>query len=207
LLTQASRQTAILPPAGSNGLFVPADASRRKSGMIKVIENMIPDHLAEQIETTLLGWQFGWYHYANTNYADNSTRGDDTPQFVHGFIRENQPNSEFASIPLAVLRAIKMPTDQIIRAKANLMVREPKPVINPKHTDDNQPHVVLVYYVNDSDGDTHIWLENGTVKTISPKRGRGVLFAGHLLHSSRAPVENRSRMVLNFNLKPDCVEF
>lgn len=168
--------------------------------MIKVFDNAIAPAGQKEIEAILMGWQFPWYHSANTNYADRTTRPDDVPQFTHGFIREDQKNSDFVKIPQVVLTQMSIPPGRILRAKANLLHREPAPRIHPPHIDDTKSHVGLIYYVNDSDGDTQFYDGQAVIKTVSPKAGRAVLFSGHHYHSSASPTQHRYRIVLNFNL-------
>ena len=79
----------------------------------------------------------------------------------------------------------------------------PAPVAPP------EPPVIL-YYVNDSDGDTVIYKERyiGTdkpqtlteLKRIEPKRGRVVVFDGLHYHSSSNPRKNSYRCVINFDI-------
>ncbi len=175
--------------------------------MIKVVENIIPIDAQEAVKSLFLSTGFAWFYHANTNYDDVKTRDNDTPQFCHGFIRDDQSNSPHCAIPLGILNVFGIKQEQIIRAKANLMVREQEPIINPKHTDNNDPHIVFVYYVNSSDGDTRIWKPDGTVVNVSPRQGCGVFFDGQLLHSSTTPIHHRNRMVINFNLRPDAFSF
>lgn len=171
--------------------------------MIRLFENAIPQSAQDELEHILLHWNFPWFHYANTNYTDNVTRLGDVPQFTHGFIRDDQANSAFEHIPRTLLRTMNIPDTDIIRAKANLLCREPQPATHPAHTDDNAPHVGLIYYVNNSDGDTHFYEKGKVIKTVSPKKGRAVMFKGDILHASSSPVSHRYRIVLNFNLKPN----
>ena len=89
--------------------------------------------------------------------------------------------------------------------------------INGMHIDREQEHISIVYYVNDTDGDTHIYdtdlttlsgwnyivrdkkFEHFTLnKRISPKKGRVVIFNGLLPHHSSYPTLN-DRYVINFN--------
>jgi len=75
-----------------------------------------------------------------------------------------------------------------------------------------ETHLIsAIYYANDADGDTVIFnqrydsadLSNLTVKkTITPKRGRLVVFDGNLLHSSNTPRTADVRIVINFNVIP-----
>ena len=80
------------------------------------------------------------------------------------------------------------------------------------HFDTPNPHHVLIYYVNDSDGDTfffdrrhgEVWITDGNYKVIdrvSPKKGRFVLFDGSIYHAGSNPREYDRRMVLNFDMR------
>lgn len=170
--------------------------------MIKVLENVIARPLQDEIEQILLGWNFPWFHYANTNYAENTTRGNDVPQFTHGFIRDDAANSAFENLPRTLLKHMGIEPKTILRAKANLLTRETQPCTHPPHIDDNKPHIAFIYYVNDSDGDTHFYDKGKLAQTVSPKKGSGVMFKGHIYHASASPVENRFRLVINYNLAP-----
>lgn len=78
-----------------------------------------------------------------------------------------------------------------------------------------------IFYVNDSDGDTYLfknpdyrskynkcddwrlYVDNLEVETkVSPKRGRLVLFPSYTLHAGSHPIENDSRVVINYNFIP-----
>lgn len=169
--------------------------------MIKVLNNIIPKNWQDEIEQELLSWNFPWYHYANTNYADKKTRADDVPQFTHGFIRDNSRNSAYEKLPRAILHNIGIEQTTILRAKANLLTWEPKPFTHPPHIDEKERHYALIYYVNDSDGDTKFYREGQIFESISPKKGNAVLFDGAIYHASSSPVENRFRIVINYNLR------
>ena len=86
---------------------------------------------------------------------------------------------------------------------------------NTMHVDGYFRHMVLIYYVNDSDGDTlfyeerhpgselvHGILDNSKVtlsKRVTPKFNRYVIFDGLQFHSSSAPKETDYRFVINYN--------
>jgi len=68
------------------------------------------------------------------------------------------------------------------------------------HTDFGFPHWVVLYYVNDSDGDTVFFDDNNNeVKRVTPKKGRIVLFNGSIMHSGGIPKHN-PRCVINFDI-------
>ena len=68
------------------------------------------------------------------------------------------------------------------------------------HKDLPYDHTVVLYYVKDSDGDTHIFDEfGGVIKKIKPKKGRVVVFNGNLLHASGVAKED-IRAVVNIDV-------
>lgn len=83
------------------------------------------------------------------------------------------------------------------RAKANFFkphhnLFEFRPL--PFHIDSPDKHLVVLYYVNNSDGPTVIGK-----KIISPKQGRLVIFDGSIYHTHFLP-RFSNRVTLNFNL-------
>lgn len=84
--------------------------------------------------------------------------------------------------------------------------------IDKPHVDITTPHLIGLYYVNDSDGDTIIYQETynpmfnadilpeslTVVRKITPKKGRIVIFNGSHYHSSSQPITNH-RCVINFH--------
>lgn len=68
------------------------------------------------------------------------------------------------------------------------------------HVDDTIEHIVLIYYANDVDGDTILFDKNNKIiKTITPKKGKVVLFDGSINHCPSWPSMN-NRYVLNYNI-------
>jgi len=68
------------------------------------------------------------------------------------------------------------------------------------HVDDTIQHIVLMYYANDVDGDTILFDKNNQIlKSISPKKGKVVLFDGSISHCPSWPTKE-NRYVLNYNI-------
>jgi hypothetical protein len=68
------------------------------------------------------------------------------------------------------------------------------------HVDDDIEHIVLIYYANDIDGDTILFDKNNEIlKSISPKKGKVVLFDGSINHCPSWPKE-KNRYSLNYNI-------
>ena len=80
---------------------------------------------------------------------------------------------------------------------------------NLPHVDYHFPHKSVVYYVNESDGDTWMFNEEFkqfpepdifTVKQrITPKPNRLIIFDGLCYHTASNPINNDSRMIININ--------
>jgi hypothetical protein len=79
------------------------------------------------------------------------------------------------------------------------------------HVDDWLDHLVLLYYVEDSDGDTILYSNKYSHEDdemiiehkISPKAGRAVLFDGRTYHSFYYPNMHDTRSVININIAKD----
>lgn len=80
---------------------------------------------------------------------------------------------------------------------------------NEIHVDSFEPHKTLVYYINDSDGDTFLfdklWNKDDkhydlkTALRVTPKMGSAVCFDGHRFHAPSNPIFRPRRYVLNIN--------
>ena len=82
---------------------------------------------------------------------------------------------------------------------------------NLPHVDYNYPHDTIIYYLNDSDGDTRMFREHAVKnpdcitfnvdKRIEPKANRLVVFDGLQYHTASNPIKTTRRIILNVNLK------
>jgi len=103
----------------------------------------------------------------------------------------------------------KLKPIRITRVKANLLVRDPdftSDKFNIPHRDYEEDDVMsLIYYVNDSDGDTCMFPnynkyadDLGEPVRFSPIRGRSIIFKSNTYHASSCPINNFRRIVINF---------
>jgi len=89
--------------------------------------------------------------------------------------------------------------DNIFRCRARLTIQKEKEIIESAHIDYTIPHLVLLYYINNTDGDTVFFDNDKIVERIQPKRGRCLLFDGSIVHSSSSSTLS-PRIVLNTNI-------
>ena len=83
--------------------------------------------------------------------------------------------------------------------------------VHQPHIDMHDKHHVLLYYVNDSDGDTVLYEQThdhagpreavpptfDVAATVTTRQGRPVVFDGFQYHSSATPIETPARMFIN----------
>lgn len=132
-------------------------------------------------------------------------------QFNHGFYSNGFSKSPHVEMVLEIFNRFatkhNIMNRAILRAKANLTTQDQSNKYFAPHIDHPFDHMVFLYYVNDSDGDTVIynerWQHMGenvslTEKTrISPKAGRAICFDGRIYHTPLVPKTSPFRAVIN----------
>jgi hypothetical protein len=97
-----------------------------------------------------------------------------------------------------------------IRVKYNILVRNTDSTqsnYNTPHHDAVSNAYSIVYYCNDSDGDTFLFNEFYEGKNpdkltiaqrVTPKKNRCVIFESNRMHASSSPIYSKDRRVINF---------
>ena len=187
------------------------------SEKIKVYDNILSTEDQDKIENILTGTEFPWFFgeytvddrtvYKNETLKNSDPNIKEYPQFTHGFYRQEP----FYVSPLYkdiqflfenFTRITNIKVSDILRIKANLQTQcsfSNTHFYNTPHRDQPIDHTVVIYYVNDSDGDTFIFDDNQIIKQITPKKGRFLLFDGKYFHSGRHPIQSTKRILLNYN--------
>jgi|LakMenEpi03Aug12_release.lakeMendotaPanAssembly.Ray.scaffolds.fasta_scaffold573005_2 hypothetical protein len=133
--------------------------------------------------------------------------------------KNEEINRIIDGIELAVTKKLNLEFIKNYRWKINWTtpIGEYNPM-NLLHYDTYTDHIAMVYYINDSTGDTYIYNNiNGNnvevgyknfnspdynsytlLTTVSPKMGRCVVFDGKLAHHGSYPI-NGDRFIVNFN--------
>jgi len=192
-------------------------------GEILVIDDFIDKDYQEDIKNILLGKEewgnflFPW-HYIEDVTDGFSENNQGRPGLSHVYIEYNDDgSSDLVSnfhdlfIPMLELACgiLQIPTAKILQGRSFMQFP-----LNLQSEDDDTPHidldeghrhVVVLYYVQDSDGDTVIFNERTesntyTVKQkVTPKQGRVVIFDGGLYHTAQQAI-NSVRCIVNYNL-------
>ena len=192
-------------------------------GGILVIDDFIDKDYQEDIKDVLLGKEewgdllFPW-HYIDDVTAAFEDGNQGRPGLSHVYIELNDDGSsnlisDFHDLFIPMLElacgTLEIPTAKILQGRSfmqfplNLQSDEDDtPHID---LDEGERHIVVLYYVKDSDGDTVIYNERTesntyTVKQkVTPKQGRVVIFDGSQYHTAQQAI-NSVRCIVNYNL-------
>ena len=182
---------------------------------IQVIDNIVDIIQQETIKHKLLN-QTEWQYVDDVSYKGNQHQR--RPGFKHIFDKDNLDNS--------LLQFINNTQNQINHLKQNNTILEVRSFlqlplnkdftgsgVDTPHLDRFESHLVFLYYVCDSDGDTIIYnyktKKEGDVpffedikelKRITPKQGRVVVFDGMYWHTAEQPTSD-VRCIINVNVK------
>jgi hypothetical protein len=182
---------------------------------MKVIDNFLPERLWKTIHNDMLDDSFPWYyHGSSSSYNEEyeqfnnlvvTDKTDDNPIFIHMFYDIDRPNNSnwwglVNNIVTMAEHYIGRSADEIYRVKANLSLpmKPDADTYSFPHYDSPKDHVTILYYVNDSDGDTVFFDDDNNIKDrISPKANRAVIFDSNILHAASNGQTSERRVVIN----------
>jgi|694.fasta_scaffold33071_9 hypothetical protein len=173
--------------------------------MIKIYENFLPKQFEDEILNLHTSEELPWFFLKNTVNFDTSSivnkNAKNNFQLYHTFFLK-EPYSKFYDYMIKILNFIEIKYKNIHRVKSNLntnLAHYMKDNFQIPHTDsDNDNFYSLLYYVNDSDGDT-LFFEGDTITNrVVPKKGKAVLFKSNILHCASNPIKYDYRIVTNF---------
>lgn len=189
---------------------------------IMIVDDFLTPEDQEMVKGVLFGEQFPWFFRQDITYGADAPEDKRAPAVSHVFRDSCQTLSPFFNqfAPIAHLGASRFGYAYKDILKLRSFMQFPlNPATLPNkvdslHVDTNLKHLVVLYYVCDSDGDTIIVdheyvageIELGlnasdypTLQKVTPKQGRAVLFDGKYYHTAEQPTTGM-RCVLNFNV-------
>lgn len=190
--------------------------------MILVRDDLVPLEIQDYLYNAVFGSENINAMLPLTCKFEPTARDGDNPlpvSFQHVFKSHTVTSDwygNFSKVPQAVCKELELNLIDILQAR--LFITVPHKTSLPHyapHTDLEIEHLALIYYVNDSDGDT-VFFEipeidkNATgfdvndvapreIDRVTPKKGRVVLFDGDHLHAGGYPSDT-PRCIVNYNL-------
>ena len=192
---------------------------------IYIIDNVIPLNKQNEIEDLFISSRLPWIFFKDIAISDSEIKRLGITQLTPGigcYIKQDEPKyinefllKETSIIPQSACKGIDKECKEIFNGRAFMhfpLAAELRTPHDNVHVDIKYEHLVCLYYINDSDGDTCIFDKNAkdtpflekdtqleVVKKITPKKGRAILFDGSRYHSSSGPTKN-IRCIINFNI-------
>jgi hypothetical protein len=178
---------------------------------MEVVEDVLGINAYKQILNSIDNSNFPWHYKQNVHYPHLSSSDIASHGFLHIFYWDEQPRSQYFDLALNILLNIcdklNYNFDQIIRMHAALTLNVGKQHYGFPHTDmgessdfwNNKKWKTVVYYLNESDGDTVLYNGKDIFKKISVKKNKAIIFDGQTYHSAMLPMLNPYRITLNFN--------
>ena len=206
------------------------------SNDIVVVDNFLHKVQQKEIETLIVNDNnIFWNYHHNASYGGNVNElqfcKNDPEIYVkkfgnisHTLLNPNGTasniNQLFPNFKTLIETKFNVRVKKLVRSRINLMfpIGEVTSKYDTPHTDiypfptkETFNHKSVVYYVNDSDGDTILFNEiayNGDplintnkktlIQRVTPKQGRAVMFDSNRYHAGSFPSKN-IRIVLNIN--------
>ena len=203
-----------------------------KSGF-QIFDNFLDQQNFDELSNAVLGENFPWFfkNYASAdprlNIPNNSNLAIETWALDHSVYEREQGIESFTfdlfdEFFKKVENSFGFGFDRLIRAR--LSAKFPKLEFtsdnyNLPHVDYMFPHETLIFYLNDTDGDTRIFDQWGvypvkndfrenwpseftTQARVSPKANRLLWINGLQYHTASNPIHGDKRVILNINFKP-----
>jgi hypothetical protein len=179
--------------------------------MIIELPNFLPVSLQNHLEKHLTSNHFPWHFLKDvTSEHDNYHAGFHHTPFLDGVPKTMEYDS-ILFLSHYVRDVLKNDNLILHRVRYGINVRSSDDIdYNTPHLDfaDDFPkkHYTVLYYVNDSDGDTVIFNETKrskeytVLKRISPEKGKMCIFDGEHFHASSRPKKSDFRIVITLNL-------
>jgi len=182
------------------------------------INNVLPEHLANNILNMCYANNFPWFYLNDITYTEFNNKNTHTDG--HGFFHMVHHEGASSTWNEDLKKSLKPAHDLIvsaipffeekfgfeynkisrIRMGLHTKISNESKTFTP-HTDSHKPHFVIIYYVNDSDGDT-VFYGAGNRSTeicrVSPEKNSAVFFDGSTHHAGSSPAKHARRIVINF---------
>ena len=191
-------------------------------GEIIVIDDFVSLEYQEKIKQELIGLDntFPW-HYTEDITGAGDYDSQHRPALGHQYVQfdDDSDMAEITSVyhhlftPLLskACQYLKIPETEVIQGRSFLqfpLKNIDTSVVDSPHIDldEGDEHIVVLYYVVDSDGDTIIYNERTESSSytekqrVSPKQGRTVIFEGGQYHTAAQPTKG-TRCIVNYNLE------
>lgn len=190
-----------------------------------IIDDFVPVWYQDALESMMQNTPF--YYGDNVNHKRDASipvHGADLTVAAHsgglaamifrdGVVRDERQQAMIT--PMLYRLGEEIGPFELLRCRLAINLSDGIGGVHQQHVDQAAPHTVLLYYVNDSDGDTFLYKERANPLTylagdypdsftvdvrVTPKKGRAVIFDGLQFHSVSSPKDTLKRQIININV-------
>lgn len=191
---------------------------------MEIIDNFLSEEDYLELKNAVESSSFPWFYVENVSAPPGYYSSIDDPNiketdgFFHNIFNKFKSNNAKTSIEIfdkffIALESIGYSPEDLLALR--LSMKFPKEGYTEDthqipHVDFNdKPHDTLIYYINDSDGDTKIFDQKyeGTPTTkftikdrVKPVGNRLLIIDGWQYHTATSPIKTRRRIIVNLNL-------
>ena len=181
----------------------------------EIIDNFLDPGYYNLITSVFLGTEAGvkWHYQDDMSGHDDGVKSQG---FSHSVWYDNAQDSEYYPILLPMIERIKymLGNNYCYRLVSFMTLQTGNKREFAHHVDmPGIKHNSVIYYLNDSDGDTCLYKEEKPLDSmerpsldsltlaerVQPKANRLLLFQGNHWHSSESPVVSPRRVIFNMN--------
>ena len=184
-----------------------------------VIDDFLPDADFKTMQNELLGDNFPWYFLPKVSRHPGTYMPPGSTETYGWFNNFYSKEDGFDSVTMDIIqplldKIVSHENAEFIRIRASLKTQLKgftENDYNLPHVDYDYPHKSIIYYLNESDGDTWMFNEKFTkfpepdkftVKDrITPKPNRLLVFDGLDYHTASNPINSTTRFIININYK------
>jgi len=116
-------------------------------------------------------------------------------------------NKHFPSVAKLVdyIQTTYIPREYAVyRLMTNIQTIRPKWTMNAPHPDTRlDKFITVLYYVNDSDGDTFFFDGDQCIGRMRPIKGTAAMYPSNTWHAGSTPIEHETRVVINMVFGPN----
>lgn len=189
-------------------------------------DNFLTEEEILDIEKAFFSGEIAWAFFPYTQGRTDATMSDvdhpgvvdvkikDIPYFSAGIRESSSVMPKFKYIIDKMCQKHGIAYNKLGRVKLNATPWSENGNHLYPHVDkdyNTQPHLIFLYYINDSDGDTVLFDQKYTgdkigpesltvMKRVTPKRGSAFIVSGEHFHAISPPTKNSMRCVINANL-------
>jgi hypothetical protein len=188
-------------------MFLKQIGAKMNNRDIYKIDNFLPTRYHSAMSDLVFSNYFPWFYLENSAFERRGDFDENHFSFSNSIYVDDvkSPHFDFF-LPMIYQIPLELAEDiEVIRIRAGMQTKIlGEVVVNDPHVDMESDHYTLLYYVNDSDGDTVFYKDSTASEVImsnTPVANSAIIFDGNIYHASSHPTTVPARVAININYR------